>query len=148
MRFNGADVSHCLCLAVADAAVATMPFTAVYYLSPPFTVVLLQSQWVVLPTGLLNSGESLVRLLEDRMAGLIQNVNASYRHDSAAIYAQVGWELAASDTVVLPTSLSLSLQSAFQYGFERGCQQLKRAGMLYIISLLFQVGPQEPGDGS
>ena len=53
------------------------------------------AHWAVLPTNMLNSGESLVTMLQRQMSGLIENVDPSFRNDSAAIYSQVGWDLRA-----------------------------------------------------
>jgi alpha-L-fucosidase 2 len=88
----------------------------------------------VLPTNLLNSGESLVVMLERQMRGLIDNVAPRLRNDSAAIYSQVGWDLRsqAGQEISPPNELgdltwvSHNMWLQYRYSMDRGV--LSRVG--------------------
>jgi hypothetical protein len=92
------------------------------------------AHWAVLPTNLLNSGESLVVMLERQMRGLIDNVAPRLRNDSAAIYSQVGWDLRsqAGQEISPPNELgdltwvSHNMWLQYRYSMDRGV--LSRVG--------------------
>jgi hypothetical protein len=65
------------------------------------------AHWPVLPTNLLNIGESLIVLLENQMASLINNVGTLLRNDSASIPANTGWDLAVTCTSFVTDCASL-----------------------------------------